>query len=107
MEICKVFREYGWDQAAGGNWDTVISWLIEAMLSEYFVDRNRQHRASYLIFTYKRVIVQYYANEIRPAVIISRCMVDDLPILRFLGSAFPIVRIKCVFSRIMSFFFIW
>ena len=32
MEICKVFREYGWDQAAGGNWvwDTVISWLIEA-----------------------------------------------------------------------------
>ena len=43
MEICKVFREYGWDQAAGGNWvwDTVISWLIEAMLSEYFVDRNR------------------------------------------------------------------
>jgi len=41
MEICEVFREYGWDQAAGGNWDTVISWLIEAMLSEYFVDRNR------------------------------------------------------------------
>jgi len=37
--------------------------------------------------------MEYYANEIRPVVIISRCMLDDLSVLRFLGSTFPIVRI--------------